>query len=190
MVCHKGEPMDEVELSDAIACSLAWFHPQRNEPTFLEYLSRTYSETITVLPRFEKLCLAEAAYGDAKKGEIGGIIKRWWLADDDGCRAIPWHELPRWVDDFNEAERTDRTYYQYPLVKFLREGLIVTFGEAFGPMLACRKVARVQQSAEGISIIDVRLVWNTKSIRSVSPLVQSPALEIGKRRCNRTLAPG
>ena len=175
--------MNEPKLSEAVAGLLAWIFPRHREPTFLDYLSLTFSEAIAALPRFEKLCLAEAENGNVEKGEIGGIIKRWWLADEDGFRSVNWGEMPRFAEDFNDAEGTDRMFYRFPLVKFLREGAMITFGEKFGPNLACRKVGRMQQAAGNISIVDVRLVWNAKSIRSGSPVSpMSPALDIDSRR--------
>ncbi len=157
--------MNEGEMSDAIACSLAWFFPRRQELAFLDYLSLTYSTALAELPVFEKLCLAEALEGDLK-GAIGGIIKGWWLADETGCRSVPYRELPRYIDDFNEADRTDRVYYQFPLIKFYREGTGIVFCEKFGPNLICEKTGRVEQSLGGVSIVDVRLVWNVKSLGS------------------------
>lgn len=179
--------MDEGELSDAIACSLAWVYALHRDPSFLDYLSLTYSESLAELPVFEKLCLAEAEYGDAKTGVIGGIIKRWWLTDQEGCRSVPYGDLPPFTAEFNAAEGTEQVFYRFPLIKFLREEMTVTFGEAFGPRLACRKVGRVQQLDGSISIVDVRLIWNVKSLgRDSSVPSISPALDIVGGRAGRT----
>ena len=179
--------MDECELSDAIACSLAWVYPFHRDPSFLDYLSLTYSESLAELPVFEMLCLAEAEYGDAKTGVIGGIIKRWWLTDQEGCRSVPYRDLPPFTTEFNAAEGTDQVFYRFPLIKFLREDMSVTFGEAYGPRLACRKVGRVQQLDGSISIVDVRLIWNVKSLgRDLSMPLISPEFDIVGRRVGRT----
>ena len=181
--------MDEVEMSDAIARSLAWVFPQQRESSFLDYLSLTYSEVVAVVPAFECVCVAEAECGDVRTGEIGGIIKRWWLAGGGGCRPALFRDLPPFVDDFNSAERTDRVFYRFPLIKFLREEMTVAFGETFGPRLVCRKIGHLQQSAGGISIVDVRLVWNVKSLGRDSPLpLMSPTLDIDDGRAGRTTA--
>jgi hypothetical protein len=155
--------MNEVELSDAIANSLSWVFPNHREPSFVDYLSLTFSQDVGALPEYESLCLAEAEHGDVS-GEIGGIIKRWWLTDPNGCRSVPFRELPRFTDEFNAAEGTEQVFYRFPLIKFFRENTRITFGEAFGPRLACRKIGRLQESSSRVAIVEVRLVWNVKSI--------------------------
>lgn len=181
--------MDEVAISDAVARLLAWVWPQHREPAFLDYLSATFSEVVTDVPRFEKVCLVEAEEGDAEGGAIGSIVKRWWLADEDGCRAVAFRELPRFADDFNDAQGTDRLFYRFPVVKFLRQGTAVAFGEAFGPRLNCRKVGRLRQEGGHASLVGVRLVWNVWSIGNgyhQLPPHMSPALDIDEAGWFRT----
>ena len=73
--------------------------------------------------------------------------------------------MPRFVDDRNDAYATGRVYYRFPVIKFLRDGMHVSFGEALGPELNCRKVGRLQDSDRRLLIVDVRLVWNVKASR-------------------------
>jgi hypothetical protein len=156
--------MDAAELSNAVARRLAWIFPRHRDVAFLDYLANTYSLRVTESPQFDALCLVEAENGDVETGAIGGIVKRWWLADQTGFRTVAWCGLPRFVDDFDDADRTGRTFYRFPLVKFLRAGMQITFGEAFGPDLACRKVGRIQQTNGGVAIVYVRLVWTVKEL--------------------------
>jgi hypothetical protein len=168
--------MNEVELSDAIANSLSWVFRNHREPSFVDYLSLTFLQVLGTLPGFESLCLAEAEHGDAS-GEIGGIIKRWWLTDTNGCRPVPFRELPRFTEEFNAAEGTEQVFYRFPLIKFFRENMKITFGEAFGPRLRCRKIGRLQESSSGVAIVEVRLVWNVESLGGAS----NPAAAAGER---------
>jgi len=175
--------MREADLSIAVARLLGWVFPRHPDAAFLDYLALTFGKRIAEPPRFETLCVMEAEYGDAQAGVIGGIMQRCWLADADGWRAACGRDLPRYVDDFNDAERTGRTYYRFPVVKFLREGTRLTFGEAFGPALACRKRGLVQSSQRGVAIVGVELLWNVESIMSGLPLPPvAAALDIDESR--------
>ena len=48
---------EDTELSDRLGGLLAWVWGRHEDPRFLDYLSITYSEAITDLPRFEKICI-------------------------------------------------------------------------------------------------------------------------------------
>lgn len=164
--------MKDTELSDRLARLLSWVWTTHRQRGFLDYLAASCFELVGELPGFEKICVMEADYGYAAKGIIGNKMKRWWVADKDGFRSMQWIDMPPWREDFSAAGATGRMFYRFPVVKFLREGGTITFEEAFGPQLIGRKVGRVHEVGNNVSIVDVRLVGNVPSVDGNTPLPQ------------------
>jgi hypothetical protein len=149
--------------SHEIASILAGVWDRHRSPSFLRYIAEAFGETVTEMAEFDRLYLVEAESGDADAGVIHtSVVRCWWAMDDQGLRRTRRPEdLPPDPDD---PRHLRGPYYRVPLIRFYRAGETITFGEAYGPTLACRKVGRLHRSNLGIMITDVRLVWNFHTI--------------------------
>jgi len=119
-------------------------------PEFLQYLLLTYKKSVAENPAFEKICIAEAENGEIESSSIGGIIKRWWVVDDRGCRRVKKPDLV-----LQDAEFFD----SHPIVKFYLEADQIVIGERFGPDLICRKRGTISGQPSGFAIDKLAVTW-------------------------------
>jgi hypothetical protein len=143
------------DLSSAIALSLADVWNFHRSEAFADYIAQTYRKHVTRLPSFECIYIAEIENGDLDKGEIGGIVKKWWIVDDRGMMEICKPELPM----TDEPVLFDRR----PVLKFYTDGERIVTGERLGPNLICRQSGRLVSTKTYVSITDVRLLWATNA---------------------------
>jgi hypothetical protein len=139
--------------SPAIALWLAGIWALHKSERFLAYVTEIYGKPVDHLPSFECVYIAEAESGDLDTGQIGGIIKKWWMVDDTGLSEIRRPQLPL-TDD-------PALFDQRPVLKFFTDGARVVFGERLGPDLICRKVGKLIAKRAAVSVADVRLLWTT-----------------------------
>jgi hypothetical protein len=144
-----------IDLSSAIALSLADVWSFHRSEAFAEYVTRTYRRCVTRLPSFECVYVAEIENGDLDKGEIGGIVKKWWMVDYRGMTEIQRPELPR----TDEPVFFDRR----PVLKFYTDGKRIVTGERLGPNLIFRQTGKLVSTKTSVSITDVRLLWATNA---------------------------
>ncbi len=144
-----------IDLSSAIALSLADIWSFHKSEAFAAYVTRTYHKFMTQLPSFECVYIAEIENGDVDKGEIGGIVKKWWVVDDRGMTEIRRPELP----PTDEPVFFDRR----PVLKFYTDGERIVTGERLGPTLICRQTGKLVATKTSVSITDVRLLWATNA---------------------------
>jgi hypothetical protein len=144
-----------IVLSSTIALALADIWRFHKSETFADYVARTYGKHLTHLPSFECVYIAEIENGNLDKGEIGGIVRKWWMVDDRGTTEIRRPELPR----TDEPVFFDRR----PVLKFYTDGERIVTGERLGPNLICRQTGKLVSTNTSVSITDVRLVWATNA---------------------------
>lgn len=139
------------ESSPAIALWLAGIWGLHKSEPFAAYLARTYGKQVDHLPSFACVYIAEAESGDLDTGQIGGIIKKWWMVDDTGLTEIRRPQLPSTDDAVLFDHR--------PVLKFFTDGERVVFGERLGPDLICRKAGKLIAKEGSVSVTDIRLLW-------------------------------
>jgi hypothetical protein len=139
------------ESSPAIALWLAGIWGLHKSEPFSAYVAGTYGKDVDHLPSFECVYIAEAESGDLDTGQIGGIIKKWWMVDNTGLTEIRRPQLPSTDDPV--------LFDQRPVLKFFTDGERVVFGERLGPDLICRKAGKLIAKEGSVFVTDVRLLW-------------------------------
>src|SRR5262245_15855404 len=86
--------MSPAMIAECVARDLSKLWQFHRTQEFLNYVETTYQVTVSALPTFHRIYLAEADNGDIESGSIGGIINHWWVVDDDGFRTVKRPELP------------------------------------------------------------------------------------------------
>lgn len=159
--------MSESEISDRVAGLLAQVWRNHQQPMFQMYLSTCFCTSASIRPSFLGICIAEFMNGDVNRGDIETWHTiRSWLVDPQGFRLLEWNQLPEWINDHNDARSESRDFYKYPLVRFFRSGDLITFGEAYGPELACRKRGRFYWDCDELSILDVEVLWRSADMEN------------------------
>jgi hypothetical protein len=137
---------------------LAWLWAGHRSPAFLRYVEASYASAVSDLPTFQGVVLSEAAAGNVEHGWVQSIATRWWVADGEGFRPVPYEALPPWWGEHNEAADAGRLYYRWPRVHFFIDGDRLVFSERLGPGLRCVKAGRVADRDGHPALIDVRLL--------------------------------
>lgn len=153
--------MDRKMATEQILRTLSDYWRLHKTAFFLSYLMDTFGVTPQEYPRFDCLYIAEAEDGDLAQGWIGGLIKRWWIVDDNGTRPTSRPHLPILLD---EPDNLRADFYPKPVIKFYFADDRITFGESFGPSYVCRKTAKLVFNNDGTTTFgDSHTIWTSVS---------------------------
>lgn len=154
--------MDRISTAAQILRRLTDYWNLHKTVDFLGYLTVTFGIVPVATPQFDCIYIAEAEDGDPTQAWIGGLIKQWWVIDDNGMRPIVNPDLPVLPD---EPENLRSGFYPKPVIKYYFSNDRITLGESFSPTYICRKTARIVFDKDRvIDFVDCHVVWTSASL--------------------------
>lgn len=143
-----GVPDSEAALEIARYLARVWrIH---NTPEFVASIAKDFGYYAALAPAFARIFIAQAVYGDAANGVIGGEIRQWWLADGSGLREADF-EFPDFV--------ADGDFYTSPVLAFFLDGNSVAIGEWLGPSIRRRTVGRYASGHHEPCVTELKVIW-------------------------------
>jgi hypothetical protein len=142
-----------VDDSWQIARQLADLWDLRKRPEFASYVLQTYGEQIDEPLSFRCIYIAEVYSGEERTGTVHGVIKEWWMANDDGIQRATRLSVELYGDNIT------------PLIRFFSDNDIVVIQERIGHHFACGKVAHIERREGAVQLVNIKLKWNTASLR-------------------------